>query len=79
MQPYNIVNDEGFHQMLKVIEPCYLPPDRKTIANTYFPKLYEAEREKVQANLQNAKSFTITTDFTSQVFIHCFDNALLKQ
>jgi len=64
--------------MLKVIEPRYSPPDRKKIATAYFPKLYEAEREKVQANLQNAESFSITTD-TSQAFIHCFDSALLKQ
>ena len=62
MQPYDTVNDEGFRHMLKVIEPRYSPPDRKTIANTYFPKLYEAGREKVKVNLQNAGSFSITTD-----------------
>lgn len=48
--------------MLKILEPRYSPPDRKTIANTYFPKLYETEKQKVKANLQNATSFSITTD-----------------
>ena len=62
MQPYGTVNDEGFRHMLKVIEQRYSLQDRKTIAYTYFPKLYEAEREKVQTNLPNAESFSITTD-----------------
>jgi len=53
MQPYDTINDVGFCHMLKVLEPRYSPPDRKTVANAYFPKLYEAEREK----LQNAESF----------------------
>ena len=51
--------------MLKVIELHYSPPDRKMIVNIYC--MEQAEREKVQVNLQNAGSFSITTDmWTSQ-------------
>jgi len=51
LMTYDIINDVRFHYMLKVLEPRYSPPDRKMVANTYFPKLYEAEREKGKTNL----------------------------
>jgi len=38
MQPYDTVSDVGFRQMLKVLEPHYFPPDRKTISTGYFLK-----------------------------------------
>ena len=47
MQPYDTVNDAGFLKMLHTFEPRYSPPDRKTIACNYMPKLYEAERKRV--------------------------------
>ena len=46
MQPYDTVNDEGFHHMLKVIEPRYSPPDRKTIANTFFFQSCMKQKER---------------------------------
>ena len=72
MQPYDTVNDVGFRSLLKVLEPCYSPSDRKTIAGTYFPNLYEAEREKVKANLKNASAFSITTDMWTSRAKHSY-------
>ena len=72
MQPYDTVNDVGFRQMLKVLEPRYFPPDRKTISTRYFPKLFETEREKVKANLKNVTSFSITTDMWTSRTKHSY-------
>ena len=47
MQPYDTVNDAGFRYMLKTLEPRYTPPDRKTIATTYIPKMYETEKNRI--------------------------------
>ena len=64
MQPYDTVNDAGFLKMLHTFEPRYSPPDRKTIACNYMPKLYEAERKRVMGLLESANNgnYSITTD-----------------
>jgi len=51
MQPYDIVNDTGFRHMLKVLEPHYSPPDRKTIASNHMPNMYEAESRELKPAL----------------------------
>ena len=40
LQPYDTVNDSSLQQMIKTFEPRYTPPNRKTIAKNYIPKLY---------------------------------------
>ena len=64
MQPYDTVNDAGFLKMLHTFEPRYSPPNRKTIACNYMPKLYEAERKHVMGLLEsvNNGNYSITTD-----------------
>jgi len=47
MQPYDTVNDAGFLKMVHAFEPHYSPPDKKTTACNYMPKLYETERKHV--------------------------------
>ena len=40
MQPFETVNDPGFRQLLKALEPRYECPDRKTISTIHMPQLY---------------------------------------
>ena len=54
MQPYDTVNDAGFRHMLKILEPRYVPPDRKTIATNYMAKMYELEKQRIKTSLINA-------------------------
>ena len=63
MQPYDTVNDAGFLKMVHTFEPHYSPPDRKTIACNYMPKLYETER-RVTRLLKSTNNglYSITTD-----------------
>ena len=72
MQPYDTVNDTGFRHMLKALEPRYLPPDRKTIATTYMPKMYETEVSRIKASLKNASCFSITTDMWTSRAKHAY-------
>ena len=44
MQPFQMVSDPGFRQLLKALEPRYECPDRKTISTIYMPRLYAREK-----------------------------------
>ena len=75
MQPYDSVYDVRFCQMLKILEPHYFPLDRKTISTRYFPKLFETESEKVEANLKNVSSFSITKHSYTALTVHYLNNS----
>ena len=51
-QPFDTINDSGFRHMLRVFEPHYTPPDRKTIALNHIPTMYDA----VKADSYNTSS-----------------------
>ena len=72
VQPYDTVNDSGFQHMLKTLEPRYIPPDRKTIATNYMPKMYELEKQRIKTNLTNASCFAITTDMWTSRTKHAY-------
>ena len=72
MQPYDTVNDAGFRYMLKTLEPRYTPPDRKTIATTHIPKMYEIEKNRIKASLMNVSCFSITTDMWTSRAKHAY-------
>ena len=72
MQPFDTVNDLGFRHMLSVLEPRYIPPDRKTISTNYMPQLYEKEKLSVQAQLDGVHQYSITADVWTSCFKHCY-------
>jgi len=72
MQPYDMVNDAGFWLMLKVLEPCYSPLDKKTIASNYMPNMCEAEKQRIKASLMNVSCFSITTDMWTSRAKHAY-------
>ena len=52
--------------MLSVFEPCYVPPDRKTIASNHILALYDAVKQDVTKQMRtDAQYFSITTDLQS--------------
>ena len=61
MQLFDTVNDPRFRHLLKTLEPRYSPLDRKTIATSYMPKMYEMEKNRIKASLRNVSCFSITT------------------
>ena len=47
IQPGSIVEDKGFQDFLKVIDPKYIPPSCCTIMRDHFPGLYKNTTEKL--------------------------------
>lgn len=47
-QPFSMVSDTGFQQLMKVVEPMYSIPRRATFAEEMIPDIYRAERKKIQ-------------------------------
>ena len=40
MLPIGTINDPGFRKMIREFEPCYNPPDSKTLAVKYLPQMF---------------------------------------
>ena len=55
-----------------VLEPCYIPADRKMISTNYMLQLYEREKLAVQAQLDGIRQYSITTDMWTSHSKHCY-------
>ncbi|XP_049318602.1 zinc finger BED domain-containing protein 4-like [Bactrocera dorsalis] len=62
LQPFSIVEDSGFVQFVKALNPAYELPSRHVVSRTIIPALYEACVEKVKLKVANGVKFCITTD-----------------
>ncbi|XP_049302956.1 E3 SUMO-protein ligase ZBED1-like [Bactrocera dorsalis] len=62
MQPLSIVENEGFREYTKKLQPLYSIPDRKLLSNTMLPSKYNETRKKLHAILLNISHLSITTD-----------------
>lgn len=61
MQPLSIVEDIGFIELIRVLEPGYTIPCRKTIANR-TRNLYEEVKEEVNKKLDQVSYIALATD-----------------
>ncbi|KAK3912232.1 E3 SUMO-protein ligase ZBED1, partial [Frankliniella fusca] len=62
MRPLNTVDKPGFRKMVKVLNPKYEPPSRRTLTGNHIPKMYNAARENVTLLLKQADYVALTTD-----------------
>uniref|UniRef100_A0A3Q3FCW9 BED-type domain-containing protein n=1 Tax=Labrus bergylta TaxID=56723 RepID=A0A3Q3FCW9_9LABR len=62
LQPFSIVEDKGFRQYTKDLNPNYVLPSRKTLSNSSIPELYRRTHEKVQERVDKAEAMCLTTD-----------------
>ncbi|XP_037543305.1 E3 SUMO-protein ligase ZBED1-like [Nematolebias whitei] len=60
--PYNIVEGEGFQDLIHTLEPRYKIPSRQHITNTCMPALYAQVKSQVEKELAHAERVAITTD-----------------
>ena len=58
LQLASMVEDRGFLEFMKVVDPKYEPPSRRTI----MPQLYKSKCIALKEELTNIKSCSITTD-----------------
>ncbi|PRQ50951.1 putative transcription factor/ chromatin remodeling BED-type(Zn) family [Rosa chinensis] len=77
--PFSFVENEGFKEFMKVTQPLFKSPSRRTIARDIL-KLYEAERERIRGWISvNQQRLSLTTDtWTSGFRLHERENRKLE-
>ena len=63
LRPYSVVENEGFIQLLRVLEPRYSMISRKELTKTVVPEIYSELKAKVKHSLSLSESrVNFTTD-----------------
>ncbi|XP_076052180.1 E3 SUMO-protein ligase ZBED1-like isoform X2 [Oratosquilla oratoria] len=62
MQPLSLVENEGFQEFVKVIDPGYVLPSRSELMRTHFPSLYKKQKQQVREELEGASYVALTSD-----------------
>ncbi|XP_076047308.1 E3 SUMO-protein ligase ZBED1-like [Oratosquilla oratoria] len=52
MQPLSLVENKGFQEFVKVIDPRYVLPSRRELMRTQFPSLYEKQKQQMREELE---------------------------
>lgn len=66
-QPFSIVEDEGFKNLIAHLEPRYKIPDRKYFSNNKIPDMYNIVLKSIKKELENVLHVGITTDMWTSV------------
>lgn len=63
-QPFTIVEDQGFIELLAHLQPKYMIPSRRYFSEVMLPKAYEDVKSQISAELdpQNAPHLSFTSD-----------------
>lgn len=61
-QPLSIVENVGFLEFTKKLQPLYTPPSRKLLTNKLMPDQYNVIYLKLKYMLENVNDVSITTD-----------------
>ncbi|KAK7891903.1 hypothetical protein WMY93_023866 [Mugilogobius chulae] len=70
-QPLSLVEDEGFGELLQLVVPSYVMPNRKAIKKMINQK-YEEKKEKVKTKLQSAPAVTLTADMWTSMNMEAY-------
>ncbi|XP_029913137.1 zinc finger BED domain-containing protein 1-like [Myripristis murdjan] len=62
LRPYSVVENEGFRDMIKTLEPRYTIPSRQHFTDKCVPELYNKVKNEVKEQLFNTERVAITTD-----------------
>uniref|UniRef100_A0A8D8Z902 Zinc finger BED domain-containing protein 1 n=1 Tax=Cacopsylla melanoneura TaxID=428564 RepID=A0A8D8Z902_9HEMI len=60
--PFRLVEEPEFIKLMKLMNPGYELPSRKTVSSSLLPVLYEKVHAEVQEQIDKAKFVSITTD-----------------
>ncbi|KAJ4438424.1 hypothetical protein ANN_14369 [Periplaneta americana] len=61
-QPFSIVEDRGFVELIRALNPSYQLPTRKAITTTLLPAAYEQCKNVVLEKVSSARNVCLTTD-----------------
>lgn len=62
VQPYSIVEDVGFKNLIKLLDPRYELPSRTTLQNVHMKNMYDEVKAILKSQLENVKYCSVTTD-----------------
>lgn len=71
-QPFNIVNDIGFRQLIYVLDPKYVIPSKTTIREKIMTQYYVSAKNKLKDILENIQNVAITTDSWTSCQTECY-------
>ncbi|XP_051953602.1 zinc finger BED domain-containing protein 4-like [Xyrauchen texanus] len=66
LQPFTIVEDEGFRAFVNKLDPSYVLPSRKVL-KTMVSERYNTTKEKTMEDLQKAEFVSLTADMWSSI------------
>lgn len=61
-QSFSIVDDRGFREFTKALDPSYVLPSRSTVSRQLMPDLFQKIRADVQEKIKTAPAVCLTTD-----------------
>jgi len=61
-QPFKVVEDSGFKQFVKLLNPNYELPNRHTISKELIPAMYEKCLGEMKSLISKVESACLTTD-----------------
>lgn len=61
-QPLSIVENEGFLEYTRALQPLYKPPNRKKLSYEILPKYYTESASALKTILNEVENITVTTD-----------------
>ncbi len=62
LQPVSIVEDKGFLDFVRVLDPKYNPPSCRTIMCDHLPHFYKSKQQQLIEELDGIKHCCLTTD-----------------
>lgn len=62
MQPFSIISSSSFREILRELNPEFIPPNKETISSIYVPSWYNVEMQKLQTELASTEAVAITAD-----------------
>ncbi|XP_058983790.1 E3 SUMO-protein ligase ZBED1-like [Musca domestica] len=62
VQPFSVVEDTGFRDFVRCLDPRYVLPSRNTLKNVLMVNMYNETKSKLQTILNGLQHCAITTD-----------------
>ncbi|XP_067284005.1 zinc finger BED domain-containing protein 4-like [Pseudorasbora parva] len=74
LQPYSVVEDNGFNELLHLLEPRYKIPSRRFFADKIITEMHKSITSRIKAHVAEAHAFAFTCDirtceYTTQSYI----------
>jgi len=67
MRPINIIEGEGFLELLKILEPRFQLPSRTMFSETIIPQYYKQMKSSLIEELNKITYFSLTFDYWSSI------------